>query len=209
MKLEIIPVTPLEQNCSLLTCETTNKAVLIDPGGDPEKLKQKVEELGVEVEKLLITHGHFDHAGAAAELAEFWNVPIQGPQRDDDFLLESIPIWSLEFGLDGRRFQPDRWLNQGDTVYFGEEQLEVHHCPGHTPGHVVFFHHGERKAFVGDVIFRGSIGRTDFPRSNHGKLMDSINNRLLPLGDDVSFVPGHGPMSTFGEERSSNPHIRQ
>lgn len=208
MQFEIIPVTPLEQNCSLLTCDVTGKAVLIDPGGDAEKLISKVEERQVELDKLLITHAHFDHAGAAAELSEFWNIPIYGPQRDDDFLAETLPTWSMQFGLEGRKFQPDRWLNQGDTVNFGEEQLEVLHCPGHTPGHIVFFHEGKRIAFVGDVIFRGGIGRTDFPRGSHADLIDSINNRLMPLGEDVSFVPGHGPMSTLGEEKRSNPFLR-
>jgi glyoxylase-like metal-dependent hydrolase (beta-lactamase superfamily II) len=207
MKLEIIPVTPLQQNCSLLTCEVTNEAVLVDPGGDAEMLKSRVAELQVKPVKLLLTHGHFDHAGAAAELAEFWGIPVIGPHQEDEFLLESIPEWSAQYRLDGRSVTPDQLLNQGDVVQFGEQSLDVHHCPGHTPGHVVFVHTEARMAFVGDVLFQGSIGRSDFPRGDHQQLLDSINNKLLPLGDDIEFVPGHGPISTFGEERRSNPFI--
>ena len=207
MKLEIIPVTPLQQNCSLLTCEVTNEAVLVDPGGDAEMLKSRVAELQVKPVKLLLTHGHFDHAGAAAELAEFWGIPVIGPHQEDEFLLESIPEWSAQYRLDGRSVTPDQLLNQGDVVQFGEQSLDVHHCPGHTPGHVVFVHTEARLAFVGDVLFQGSIGRSDFPRGDHQQLLDSINNKLFPLGDDIEFVPGHGPISTFGEERRSNPFI--
>jgi len=207
MKLEIIPVTPLQQNCSLLTCEVTNEAVLVDPGGDAEMLKSRVAELQVKPVKLLLTHGHFDHAGAAAELAEFWGIPVIGPHQEDEFLLESIPEWSAQYQLDGRSVTPDQLLNQGDVVQFGEQSLDVHHCPGHTPGHVVFVHTEARLAFVGDVLFQGSIGRSDFPRGDHQQLLDSINNKLLPLGDDIEFVPGHGPISTFGVERRSNPFI--
>ncbi|MBT7831946.1 MAG: MBL fold metallo-hydrolase [Candidatus Marinimicrobia bacterium] len=207
MKLEIIPVTPLQQNCSLLTCEVTNEAVLVDPGGDAEILKSRVAELQVKPVKLLLTHGHFDHAGAAAELAEFWGIPVIGPHQEDEFLLESIPEWSAQYQLDGRSVTPDQLLNQGDVVQFGEQSLDVHHCPGHTPGHVVFVHTEARMAFVGDVLFQGSIGRSDFPRGDHQQLLDSINNKLFPLGDDIEFVPGHGPISTFGEERRSNPFI--
>ena len=207
MKLEIIPVTPLQQNCSLLTCEVTNEAVLVDPGGDAEMLKSRVAELQVKPVKLLLTHGHFDHAGAAAELAEFWGIPVIGPHQEDEFLLESIPEWSAQYRLDGRSVTPDQLLNQGDVVQFGEQPLDVHHCPGHTPGHVVFVHTEARLAFVGDVLFQGSIGRSDFPRGDHQQLLDSINNKLFPLGDDIEFVPGHGPISTFGEERRSNPFI--
>ncbi|HIJ26247.1 MAG: MBL fold metallo-hydrolase [Gammaproteobacteria bacterium] len=208
MKLEIIPVTPLQQNCSLLTCEQTRQAVLVDPGGDAQKLIDRVTELEVGLDKLLLTHGHFDHAGSAAELADYWGVPVVGPQQEDNFLLESIPEWSANYHLEGRSVTPDRWLSQGDIVEFGEQKLDVYHCPGHTPGHVVFIHAQERLAFVGDVLFKGSIGRSDFPRGDHAKLIDSIINKLLPLGDDIQFVPGHGAMSSFGEERQSNPFIR-
>ncbi|MBT5362115.1 MAG: MBL fold metallo-hydrolase [Gammaproteobacteria bacterium] len=197
----------MQQNCSLLTCEVTNEAVLVDPGGDAEMLKSRVAELQVKPVKLLLTHGHFDHAGAAAELAEFWGIPVIGPHQEDEFLLESIPEWSAQYRLDGRSVTPDQLLNQGDVVQFGEQSLDVHHCPGHTPGHVVFVHTEARMAFVGDVLFQGSIGRSDFPRGDHQQLLDSINNKLFPLGDDIEFVPGHGPISTFGEERRSNPFI--
>ncbi len=208
MKLEIVPVTPLEQNCSILICESTGEAVLVDPGGDASALKDRIVELGVTPVQLLLTHGHFDHAGAAAELAEEWGIPVTGPHREDAFLLAEIPEWSQRYNLIARAVQPDRWLDQGDTIEFGEEQLEVHHCPGHTPGHVVFIHPQAKLAFVGDVLFQGSIGRTDFPRGNHEQLLHSINHKLLPLGDDIRFVPGHGPMSSFGQERISNPFIR-
>lgn len=208
MKLEIIPVTPLQQNCSLLICEESGEAVLIDPGGDAERLIRHVERQQVNPVKLLLTHGHFDHAGAAAELAKYWGVPVVGPHLDDEFLLESIPYWSGQYNLDGRSVTPDRWLEQGDRVEFGNQSLDVYHCPGHTPGHVVYLHAAERVAFVGDVLFKGSIGRTDFPRSSHTQLIDSITNRLFPLGDDIHFIPGHGERSTFGEERRSNPFLQ-
>lgn len=207
MKLQIIPVTPLEQNCSLLICEETQEAVIVDPGGDPEKIQQEVARLGVKPVQLLITHGHFDHAGAAAELTEIWEVPVAGPHEEDAFLLEEIPEWSARYGLNGRVVTPDRWLKQGDAITFGKEQLEVHHTPGHTPGHVIFLHVEGRLACVGDVLFKGSIGRTDFPRSDHQALLNSINRGLFPLGEDIHFVPGHGPMSTFGQEMISNPFI--
>ena len=207
MKLEIIPVTPLQQNCSLLICEQSNDAVLIDPGGDPEQLIGRVEALQVNPVKLLITHGHFDHAGAAAELAEHWEIPVVGPHIEDQFLMESIPEWSANYGLKGRPDTPDRWLEQGDVVEFGEQRLDVHHCPGHTPGHVVYLHEKERLAFVGDVLFSRSIGRTDFPRGDHAQLLRSIQRKLFPLGDDIRFVAGHGPGSTFGEERQTNPFL--
>lgn len=208
MKLEIIPVTPLQQNCSLLVCEESGEAVLVDPGGDAEVLISHVRRQQVEPVRLLLTHGHFDHAGAAAELADYWGIPVVGPHRDDEFLLESIPFWSGQYGLDGRSVAPDRWLEQGDRVEFGSQQLDVYHCPGHTPGHVVYLHAAEQIAFVGDVLFKGSIGRTDFPRSSHAQLIDSITNRLFPLGDSIRFVPGHGELSTFGDERRSNPFLQ-
>lgn len=208
MKLEIVPVTPLEQNCSIVICKTTQQAVLIDPGGDAERLKQQVSALQVTPVKLLLTHGHFDHAGAATELAQWWGVPILGPHQEDQFLLDSLPEWSQSYNLDGQAVSPDQWLQQGDTVEFGEQRLEAFHCPGHTPGHVAFYHREEQLAFVGDILFQGSIGRTDFPRGDHAQLLHSIHHTLLPLGDEVRFVPGHGPMSSFGQERQSNPFIR-
>ncbi len=208
MKLEIVPVTPLQQNCSILICENSQEAVLVDPGGDAKLLEQHVAELQVKPVQLLLTHGHFDHAGAAAELAKLWESPVVGPHREDEFLLDTIPEWSQCYDLESRAVKPDRWLNQGDTIDFGTEQLEVFHCPGHTPGHVAFLHRASQWAFVGDILFQGSIGRTDFPRGDHDQLLHSINHTLLPLGDDIRFVPGHGPMSSFGEERISNPFIR-
>lgn len=206
MQFTIVPVTPFLQNCSILVCERTRKAAVVDPGGDLNLVLSAVRELGVTIEKILITHGHLDHAGGAAELRQNLVVPIEGPNPEDQFWIDGIPQQSATFGLPGARsFVPDRWLHEGDTVQFGEQTLMVHHCPGHTPGHVVFYHPSAKIAFVGDVLFRGSIGRTDFPRGDFDTLIHSIRERLWPLGDDVTFVPGHGPLSTIGEERRTNP----
>jgi glyoxylase-like metal-dependent hydrolase (beta-lactamase superfamily II) len=207
MQYRIIPVTPFEQNCTLLWCEETNRAAVVDPGGDIERILRAVEECGVTLEKILVTHGHIDHAGAVAELAERLTLPIEGPQREDQFWIDTLPEQSMQFGFPhARAFTPDRWLEQGDIVQFGNVTLDVLHCPGHTPGHVVFFHAPSHLAIVGDVLFRGSIGRTDFPRGDFDTLISSIRNRLWPLGEDVAFIPGHGPMSTFGDEQYSNPY---
>ncbi len=204
----ITPVTPLEQNCSLLWCEATGRAAIVDPGGEIERIVAVVQQQKVEVERILLTHGHFDHVGGAGELAERLSVPVEGPQEEDRFLLESLPRQCEIYGFPpAEPLHPDRWLQEGDQIRFGEQRLEVLHCPGHTPGHVVYFHRGERLALVGDVLFRGSIGRTDFPRGDHATLLKSIHEKLLPLGDDVRFIPGHGPMSTFGEERRTNPFL--
>jgi glyoxylase-like metal-dependent hydrolase (beta-lactamase superfamily II) len=209
MEFEILPVTAFSQNCSLITCPKTRRAAFIDPGGDIDHLEAVATEAGVVVEKILLTHGHIDHCGEAAMLARRLGVPIEGPHRDDDFWISQLPAQGKMFGFPPlEAFTPDRWLDDGDTVMVGEQALEVIHCPGHTPGHVVFFHLGERLAFVGDVLFAGSIGRTDFPRGNHADLIEAIKTRLFPLGDDIAFVPGHGPMSTFGEERLHNPFVR-
>ncbi|HSG20451.1 MAG TPA: MBL fold metallo-hydrolase [Burkholderiaceae bacterium] len=209
MEFEILPVTAFSQNCSLITCPKTRRAAFIDPGGDIDHLEAVATEAGVVVEKILLTHGHIDHCGEAAMLARRLGVPIEGPHRDDDFWISQLPAQGKMFGFPPlEAFTPDRWLDDGDTVMVGEQALEVIHCPGHTPGHVVFFHLGERLAFVGDVLFAGSIGRTDFPRGNHADLIEAIKSRLFPLGDDIAFVPGHGPMSTFGEERLHNPFVR-
>ncbi len=208
MKAVVVPVTAFAQNCTLLWCTETMKGAFVDPGGDVDQLVAVAEENDVTVEKLLITHGHLDHAGGAGELAERLGVPIEGPHRDDDFLLRDLPKQTREYGFpEGRAFTPERWLEQGDTVTVGNLELAVVHCPGHTPGHVVFHHAGQNIAFVGDVLFQGSIGRTDFPRGDHQTLLDSITGRLWPLGNDVTFIPGHGPASTFGEERHSNPYV--
>ena len=204
----IVPVTPFEQNCSILWCEKTRKAAVVDPGGDLDRIMAAVAQLGVQVEKILITHGHIDHAGGTAALARQLGVPVEGPQEEDRFWIEGMPEQSRMFGFPGvESFKPDRWLHDGDTVTVGEEEFEVIHTPGHTPGHVVFFNRGARLAIVGDVLFAGSIGRTDFPRGDHATLIRSIRDRLFPLGDDVTFIPGHGPTSTFGDERENNPFV--
>lgn len=208
MKAFIIPVTPFMQNCSLLCCEETGKAAVVDPGGDLERILEAAQKAEVAIEKILVTHGHVDHAGSVAELAEKLNVPIEGPHPDDIFWISKLTDRSATFGLTGTRvFEPDRWLHQGDTVSFGNITMEVRHCPGHTPGHIIFFQPENRLAIVGDVLFQGSIGRTDFPRGDHATLIRSIREQLFPLGDDVQFIPGHGPVSTFGAERQSNPFV--
>jgi glyoxylase-like metal-dependent hydrolase (beta-lactamase superfamily II) len=208
MKVAIIPVTPFQQNCSLLVCTQTNKAAVVDPGGDLELIRDAVKELGVELEKILLTHGHIDHCGGTAQLAEELGLPVEGPHIDDRFLIDDLPQQSLRFGFPQLQgFTPARWLAGGDTVQFGNVELQVRHCPGHTPGHVIFFSPGHRLALVGDVLFAGSIGRTDLPRGDHDTLIRSIREQLWPLGEDVTFIPGHGPTSTFGEERASNPFV--
>lgn len=208
MKALVIPVTPFEQNCSLLWCEETGKGVVVDPGGDVERILAKVRETDVIVERVLLTHAHIDHAGGTAELAERLAIPIEGPHREDQFWIDALPQQSVYFGFPAARtFVPDRWLDQGDEVQFGSVRLSVLHCPGHTPGHLIFFDAGTRLAVVGDVLFRGSIGRTDFPRGDYDTLIRCIRERLWPLGDDVRFIPGHGPMSTFGDERRTNPFV--
>jgi glyoxylase-like metal-dependent hydrolase (beta-lactamase superfamily II) len=208
MQAIIIPVTPFEQNCTVLWCEQTQEAAVVDPGGDIELILEAIAQAGVRLVKILLTHGHLDHVSATAELAERLALPVEGPHREDLHLLEALPRQCELYGFPAARsFVPNRWLQQGDTVQFGNEMLEVLHCPGHTPGHVVFFNRKQNLALVGDVLFRGSIGRTDFPRGDFDQLIDSIRNRLWPLGDDVAFIPGHGPYSTFGAERRSNPFV--
>ena len=208
MRFEIIPVTPYQQNCSLIWCETTLSAALVDPGGDVEQLLAAVRRAGVKLEKLLLTHAHLDHVGGALELARTCKLPIIGPHRGDAFWLDALPEQARMFGFPpAEAFQPDQWLQDGDVIVLGALRLEVIHCPGHTPGHVVFFEPASRHAFVGDVLFQGSIGRTDFPQGDHAALIAAIKTKLFPLGDDIAFVPGHGPMSTFGRERRSNPYV--
>ncbi len=208
MKETIIPVTGFAQNCTLIWCEETVQGAVIDPGGDIEKILAAVEQHEVMVAKILITHGHIDHAGGAAALAEKLGCPIEGPHKEDAFLVTDLVQQGAQFGLvDVQDFEPTRWLDQGDTVSFGNITLDVIHCPGHTPGHVVFFHKDENIAIVGDVLFQGSIGRTDFPGGDHPTLIRSIKERLWPLGNDVTFIPGHGPHSTFGIERQTNPFV--
>jgi len=208
LKATLIPVTPFQQNCSLLWCDETMKGVLVDPGGEIDKLLETCEENGVELEKILVTHGHIDHAGGVAELAELKSLPIEGPHEDDKFWIEGLTEQGRQFGIGpARPFTPTRWLTGGDQVSVGNLTLDVLHCPGHTPGHVVFYEPISGLACVGDVLFKGSIGRTDFPKGDHATLINSITQMLWPLGDDVAFIPGHGPMSTFGEERRSNPYV--
>ena len=204
--VKVIPVTAFQQNCSLLRCRATGRAALVDPGGDIDRLLALVRAEELTVEKIFLTHGHIDHAGEAALLRERLGVPIEGPHEADRFWLEQLGMQGRMFGMASLApFEPDRWLVDGDVVRFGEVELAVIHCPGHTPGHVVFHHAEMRLAFVGDVLFQGSIGRTDFPQGDLQTLLHSIRAKLFPLGDDIAFVPGHGPMSTFGEERATNP----
>jgi len=204
----IVPVTGFQQNCTVIWCSETKKGAVIDPGGDLDRILDAAKQNGATIEKVLITHGHIDHAGSAAELAEQLDVPIEGPQRDDSFWIDMLQEQGEKYGVpDARSFQPTRWLEHGDSISFGNVKMDVLHCPGHTPGHVVFHHAGAKLAIVGDVLFQGSIGRTDFPRGNHADLIHAITTRLWPLGGDTAFVPGHGEMSSFSAERESNPFV--
>ena len=204
----IIPVTLFEQNCTLMWCEATRKAVVIDPGGDLPKIQAAIEQSGVAVEKIWLTHGHIDHVGGAAELRDALKVPIEGPHMADKYLLDNVVMSGTSFGMTGvRDFAPDRWLDQGDTVSVGELTFDILHCPGHSPGSVVFYNKEMQFAHVGDVLFSGSVGRTDLPGGNHATLIKSIKEKLLPLGDDVGFICGHGPGSSIGHERLTNPFL--
>ncbi|MDL5030846.1 MBL fold metallo-hydrolase [Pelomonas sp. APW6] len=203
-----IPVTPFQQNCSLVWCDQTQEAAVIDPGGEIPRVLQEVERRGLTLQAIWLTHAHIDHAGGTAELARLKGLPIIGPHVGDQFWIDGLPQQSAMFGFPQvETFTPTRWLQDGDTVQIGQETLTVRHCPGHTPGHVVFHSAAARRCFVGDVLFAGSIGRTDFPGGNHAQLISSITERLWPMGDDTVFIPGHGPESTFGEERRSNPFL--
>lgn len=204
----IIPVTAFQQNCTLLWCETTRKAVVVDPGGDVDQIRAAIDKAGVTVEKIWLTHGHVDHVGGADELREQLGVPIEGPHQGDQFLLDHVVESARAFGLGGvRNVTPDRWLADGERLSIGELAFDVLHCPGHSPGSVVFFNDAMRFALVGDVLFAGSIGRTDLPGGDHATLIKSITTKLIPLGDDVGFIPGHGPGSSIGQERLSNPFL--
>jgi len=184
------------------------RGALIDPGGDIEVLRNTIDSMEIKIEKILLTHGHIDHCGASAELKEILDIPIEGPHVDDQFWIDQLPEQGRQFGFPIlKRFVPDRYLDEDDEVSFGDIRMKVKHCPGHTPGHVIFHEENERLAFVGDVLFRGSIGRTDFPRGDFSTLINSITTKLWPLGNDVTFIPGHGPTSTFGEERLNNPYV--
>jgi hydroxyacylglutathione hydrolase len=204
-----IPVTAFQQNCSLVWCDATHKAAVIDPGGDLEVLLAEIQRLGLTLEQIWLTHAHIDHAGGTGTLEREEGLPVIGPHPDDQFWIDGLPQQSSMFGFPpAEPFAPTRWLHDGDTVQLGRSTLTVRHCPGHTPGHVVFHSAEARRAFVGDVLFAGSIGRTDFPGGDFDTLIASITQRLWPMGDDTVFIPGHGPESSFGQERRSNPYVR-
>ncbi len=206
---QTVPVTPFQQNCSIVWDDQTMRGAIIDPGGDLDVLLDTCQQLGVTLEQIWMTHAHIDHAGGTAELATRLGLPIIGPHPGDQFWIDGLPQQGAMFGFPhSEAFTPTRWLAAGDTVTLGAHTLNVRHCPGHTPGHVVFHSPEAKRAFVGDVLFAGSIGRTDFPQGNHQHLIDSITGRLWPMGDDTVFIPGHGPESTFGRERQSNPYVR-
>jgi glyoxylase-like metal-dependent hydrolase (beta-lactamase superfamily II) len=209
----IVPVTPFQQNCAILWDEASKRALVIDPGGDVPRLLEAIDQLGVTVERVLLTHGHLDHAGGAAGLvgalrAKGLTVPVEGPDQRDDFLLQGIARQAANYGFEAANISPDRWLAEGDEIALADHRFAVLHCPGHTPGHVVFVNHAARFAVVGDVLFQGSVGRTDFPYGDHDALIRAIRTKLLPLGDEFAFLCGHGPGSTIGEERRTNPFLR-
>jgi hydroxyacylglutathione hydrolase len=209
LKYHTVPVTAFAQNCSIVWCDETMEAVIVDPGGDLPRLLAEIKRLGLTLKQIWLTHAHIDHAGGTGELARTLGLPIVGPHPGDQFWIDGLPQQSRMFGFPvAEPFTPTRWLADGDTVTVGHCKLAVRHCPGHTPGHVVFHSPDIKRAFVGDVLFAGSIGRTDFPQGNHQQLINSITQRLWPMGDDTVFIPGHGPESTFGEERQFNPYVR-
>jgi glyoxylase-like metal-dependent hydrolase (beta-lactamase superfamily II) len=208
LRYDTVPVTPFQQNCSIVWCDQTMAGAVIDPGGEIEKLRQRAIELGVRIEQIWLTHAHIDHAGGTGELARKMKLPIVGPHTGDQFWIDGLAQQARMFGFaPAEPFTPTRWLEDGDTVTLGHSTLTVRHCPGHTPGHVVFFSAEAKRCFVGDVLFAGSIGRTDFPGGDHDTLLASITERLWPMGDDTVFIPGHGPESSFGRERRSNPYV--
>jgi hydroxyacylglutathione hydrolase len=208
LKYQTIPVTPFAQNCSLIWCDETKEAAVIDPGGDLDRLMDAVSTLGLDLRHIWLTHAHIDHAGGTGQLARELDLPIIGPHPGDQFWIDALPEQSQMFNFaPAETFQPTRWLNDGDTVSLGAHEIQVRHCPGHTPGHVVFYAPQIKRAFVGDVLFAGSIGRTDFPQGDYDTLISSITQRLWPMGDDTVFIPGHGPESSFGRERQSNPYV--
>lgn len=207
--IAVVPVTPFQQNCSIVWCTRTKQAVVVDPGGDVARIREALGQLGLTPTAIWLTHGHLDHAGGAAELAEALAVPVVGPHEADRFLLDELPSSGLRFDIrDMRAVTPDRWLVEGDTVQVGDAVFSVLHVPGHTPGHVTFFQKDLRFLLAGDTVFAGSVGRTDFPYGSHETLIEGIRTKLLPLGDEVQFLPGHGPASTLGEERRNNPFLQ-
>ena len=208
IQVSIVPVTPYQQNCSIIKCQQSGKAAIVDPGGDIDRILEAVKQMDATVEKIILTHGHMDHCAASDVLRQQLTVPIEGPQLEDDFWIAKLPEWCDMAGFPrAEAFVPDRWLEDGDTVTVGEQTLKVFHCPVHTPGHIVFLYEPQKVAWVGDVLFQGSIGRTDFPMGDHQALVSSIREKLFPLGDDITFIPGHGPTSTFGQERKTNPFV--
>jgi glyoxylase-like metal-dependent hydrolase (beta-lactamase superfamily II) len=210
LQAAIIPVTPFQQNCTLIWDDGSKQAWVIDPGGNVPRIREAITTLGLAVERILLTHGHIDHAGGAAELREMLGVPLDGPDERDAFLLDGLAEQGRAYGMtDARNVRPDRWLREGDAVALGSHRFDVLHCPGHTPGHLVFVNKASRFALVGDVLFRGSVGRTDFPYGDGAALLKSIRGKLLPLGDDVSFICGHGPGSTIAVERRANPFVAE
>jgi hydroxyacylglutathione hydrolase len=208
LRVELVVVTPFQQNCSVIWCSETLRAAVVDPGGDVDRILAKIKQHNITVEQVLLTHGHLDHAGGAAELKRHLNIPIIGPHIDDEFWLGGITEQGKQYGFSGaENCTPDQWLEEGKQITIGNQKLSVYHCPGHTPGHVIFYHQSSGLAFVGDVLFKGSIGRTDFPRGNHKDLINSITSKLWPLGGETRFVSGHGPISNFAYERQTNPHV--
>jgi hydroxyacylglutathione hydrolase len=207
MRVEWMPVTRFEQNCAIVWCEATSRAAVVDPGGDVDRIRDFVELLELEIDVVLVTHGHFDHAGGAAELAAATGARIEGPNRGDEHLIRGLHEHGAQFGVQGRGFTPDRWLNDGDRISVGEVVIDVVHCPGHTQGHVAYFHEPSRFAFVGDTLFLGAIGSWESAEGDLPQLLTSIRSKLFPLGDDVRFLPGHGDVSSFGHERLTNPFV--
>lgn len=208
LQYRVVPVTSFQQNCSIVWCDVTMEAIVVDPGGDVPKLEATIRELGVKVVKIVLTHGHLDHVGGTEELAQSHKVDIIGPHKADNFWLQGLEGQSQMFGFPlTEAFEPTEWLNEGDIVTFGNEKLDVFHTPGHSPGHVIFHSYASETAFVGDVLFNGGVGRTDFPQGDFDTLIRSVKEKLWPLGNDVKFVPGHGPESTFGRERATNPFV--
>ena len=208
LKAAIITVTPFQQNCSVIWKEDTKIAAVNDPGGDLETIEKFIEDQGLTLSKIFITHGHLDHAAGARELADKFNVDIEGPQIEDEFLTSTLEMQGKSYGMENaKNFTPDRWLNEGDQIELDGEKLDVYHCPGHTPGHVIFHHKESKLAIVGDVLFQGSVGRTDLPGGSMDALIAAIREKVLPLGDDITFIPGHGPISTIGQERLTNPYV--
>jgi len=208
LKYQVVPVTPFEQNCSILWCDETDKAAVVDPGGDLDRIEAVLREKSLTLSKIILTHAHIDRAGGTAELARRHHIEIEGPHKEDLFWIQLLPQQSQMFGFPAvETFTPNRWLEDGDQVTIGNETLDVFHCPGHTPGHVVLYHDGTKLAVVGDVLFQGSIGRTDFPKGDFDTLAHSIRSKLWVLDDSVAFIPGHGPMSTIGHEKATNPFV--